>query len=148
MAEIELYVSAGPDAGRSFSLQRGSFRVVGRAYGNLTGTAMIPQGERRRLDAEDQRLMTEHLKRRANLTRPGARPAVDEFTRAEDIDLADDAVSQTHAMIFCDEAGVSIVDVASRNGSSVNGKKVTEADLLPGDLIRVGETRIEVRQNN
>ena len=75
----------------------------------------------------------------------GARASVDNFEREDDLDLADDAVSQTHAMVFVDEAGVSLVDVASTNGTFVNGRKVTEAELVAGDLLRVGETRIEIR---
>jgi len=139
----ELIIVKGPDAGRRFRLSVGSFRVVGRAYG-LGGTAMMSQGERRRLDAEDQRRVTEHLMQRANMTRPGARATVDNFERDDDIDLSDDAVSQTHAMVFFDEAGASMVDVASTNGCAVNGKRITEADLVDGDLVRVGETRFEV----
>ena len=77
----------------------------------------------------------------------GARDKVDNFEREDDLDLADDAVSQTHAMVFVDEAGVSLVDVASTNGTFVNGRKVTEADLVGGDLLRVGETRIEIRDS-
>ncbi len=146
MSGIVLVVTVGPDSGRRFPIATGAFRVIGRAYDkDMTATIMIPQGERRRFDAQDQRLVQDHLRRRANLTRPGARPAVDNFERAEDVDLHDEAVSQTHAMVFCDEAGVSVVDVASKNGTSVNGRKVTETHLLEGDLIRVGETRLQVQ---
>ncbi|HEY4220652.1 MAG TPA: FHA domain-containing protein, partial [Myxococcota bacterium] len=67
------------------------------------------------------------------------------FERAPDVDLSDEAVSQTHAMVFCDEAGASLVDVASTNGTFVNGDKVNESALVVGDLVRVGESRMEIR---
>lgn len=143
---ITLEVVRGPDAGRRFPIGVGCYRVIGRAYGVMGGTAVVSQGERRRLDVEDQRRMSEHLKERGSASdKVGARDKVDNFQREDDLDLADDAVSQTHAMVFVDEAGVSLVDVASTNGTYVNGRRVTEAELLAGDLLRVGETRIEVR---
>ena len=143
MKGVVLQVMRGPDAGRKFTLEVGHYRVIGRAYGIMGGTAMISQGERRRLDSEDQRVVSDHLRRRAP-NKPGARAEVSSFVRDDDIDLADDAVSQTHAMVFADEAGVSLVDVASTNGCSVNGNRTGEAELVDGDLIRVGETRMEV----
>jgi pSer/pThr/pTyr-binding forkhead associated (FHA) protein len=142
---ILLEITRGPDAGRKFRLDVGHYRVIGRAYGMGGGTAMMPFGERRRLDAEDQRLVVERLRERATPALPGARTDVASFTRDEDIDLSDDAVSQAHAMVFCDEAGASFVDVSSTNGTSVNGNRIVETAVVPGDLIRLGETRIEVK---
>lgn len=143
---ITLEVVRGPDAGRKFPIGVGSYRVIGRAFGVMGRTAVVPQGERRRLDVEDQRRMNAHLQERRHAgNKAGARDKVDSFQREDDVDLADDAVSQTHAMIFVDEAGVSLVDVASTNGTYVNGRRVSEAELVAGDLLRVGETRIEVR---
>lgn len=145
MKGVTLEVIRGPDSGRRFPIFVGHYRVIGRAFGMLGGTAVVPTGERRRLDVEDQRVMREHLSQRATPGKVGARSEVSSFTRDEDIDLADDAVSQTHAMVFVDEAGVSLVDVASTNGTYVNGKRVSEAELVVGDLLRVGETRLEVK---
>lgn len=141
---IVLVVAKGPDAGRTFDVPVGSYRVVGRNDGLLGGTAVQPRGEQRRLEREDQKTAAEHLRRRAAPGLAGARSEVAAFARGVDVDLSDEAVSQTHAMIFCDEAGASIVDVASTNGTFVNGDKVTESALVPGDLVRVGESRIEV----
>ena len=142
---MTLEVVKGPDAGRRFPIAVGHYRVIGRAFGMLGGTAVVSTGERRRLDVEDQRIAADHLEGRAAPGKVGARSAVASFTRDDDIDLADDAVSQTHAMIFVDEAGISLVDVASTNGAYVNGKRVGEAELVLGDLLRVGETRMEVK---
>lgn len=145
---VTLEVVRGPDAGRRFPIPVGHYRVIGRAHGVTGGTAVVSQGERRRLDVEDQRRMSEYLKERGALAgKVGARDQVDNFQRDDDMDLADDAVSQTHSMIFVDEAGVSLVDVASTNGTYVNGRRVSEAELVSGDLLRVGESRIEIRES-
>ena len=54
-AGVTLEVVRGPDAGRKFPIAVGCYRVIGRAYGVMGGTAVVSQGERRRLDVEDQR---------------------------------------------------------------------------------------------
>jgi hypothetical protein len=146
MPELMIVVVKGPAAGRSFPLQVGHYRVIGRSIELMGGTAVVSQGERRRLEREDQRLMGEHLRRRAAPGgKAGARSEVASFVRDSDLDLNDEAVSQTHAMVFLDEAGASLVDVASTNGTYVNGNRVSDSELVVGDLIRVGETRIEIK---
>jgi DNA-binding CsgD family transcriptional regulator len=61
--------------------------------------------------------------------------------------LADDSqVSRVHAVI--DELGGSwsVRDVGSRNGTFVNGTRVSgDARLSPGDELRIGRTRIVLR---
>lgn len=142
---IVLVVVQGADTGRRFEIEVGQYRVVGRQEGVLGGTAIVPHGEQRRLEREDQRLVTEHLRNRAAPGLHGARNEVAAFERAGDVDLNDEAVSQTHSMVFVDEAGASVVDVASTNGTFVNSDKVGESAIVPGDLFRVGETRFEIQ---
>jgi ABC transport system ATP-binding/permease protein len=143
---ILLVVKSGPNAGLRVDVSLGHYRVVGRGESWTGGTAIQPRGEQRRLEREDQKLASEHLLRRASPGMEGARAEVAAFVRGEDIDLSDEAVSQTHAMLFCDEAGASVVDVASTNGTYVNGEKLTESALVSGDLLRIGETRFEVQE--
>lgn len=142
---IVLLVVKGPDTGRETPIAVGSYRVVGRADGLGGGTAVVPWGEQRRLEREDHKRMADHLRARATPGLLGARSEVAAFERGPDLELDDEAVSQTHAMIFCDEAGASLVDVASTNGTWVNGDKVTESVVVDGDLVRLGESRIQIR---
>jgi hypothetical protein len=145
---IVLVVVSGADRGRRYEVPVGCYRVVGRADGMQGGTLVVGRADRRRLEREDQLRAVEHLRRRASQASLGAllgaRAEVAAFTRLEDIDLTDEAVSQTHVMVFCDEAGASLVDVASTNGTYVNGEKRHESAVVPGDLLRVGETRLDV----
>ena len=99
----------------------------------------------RKLDDEDSKVVTRHLKIRATPERKGARGLMTNFQRDADVGLQDDAISQNHLMIFVDEAGASMLDMASTNGTFLNGKRVGSGELALGDLIRVGGTRMEVR---
>ncbi len=64
-----------------------------------------------------------------------------------DIVLGDDGqVSRVHAVLERLGGGWSIRDVSSRNGTFVNGNRVSgEARVGPGDELRIGRTRIVLR---
>lgn len=56
------------------------------------------------------------------------------------ITIPDASVSSTHARLIRTPEGFHLEDLKSRNGTFVNGEKVTEKRLLSdGDLIRVGK---------
>jgi hypothetical protein len=54
--------------------------------------------------------------------------------------LADPAVSKKHAGIRKIESDYELADLGSTNGVYVNGQKVPKKTLVPGDIIRVGNT--------
>ncbi len=58
------------------------------------------------------------------------------------ITLLDESISREHALILYDEEAdlFSIEDLASTNGTKVNGKKIRSAELSPGDEIQIGHT--------
>jgi pSer/pThr/pTyr-binding forkhead associated (FHA) protein len=59
-----------------------------------------------------------------------------------DITLLDEGISREHALIMFDEEapGYVIEDLASTNGTKVNGKRVRSASLAEGDQIQIGQT--------
>jgi len=57
------------------------------------------------------------------------------------------AVSRRHCEVVASLAQVSIKDLGSSNGTYVNGRKVREATLAPGDLITVGPVVFVVKIN-
>jgi hypothetical protein len=61
-------------------------------------------------------------------------------SREADIVLADPNVSRRHAEFRRDESGWHVVDLGSTNGIKVNGRRVPEAALGPGDQITIGVT--------
>lgn len=59
-----------------------------------------------------------------------------------DISLPNDTtVSRRHAVVTADAGVYSIRDEGSSNGTFVNGARITEQKLLPGDEVQVGGTR-------
>ena len=67
--------------------------------------------------------------------------------RTEDAGLVidDPEISRTHAVITQTADGIEIRDLSSLNGTWVNGERInTPTALAPGDVVKVGKTRIEV----
>lgn len=47
-------------------------------------------------------------------------------------------VSRKHCRISVDAAGVIVSDLGSSNGTYVNGRRIQEEDLDPGDTVKIG----------
>jgi hypothetical protein len=60
---------------------------------------------------------------------------------AADIQIEDDFISRVHARIICDDDGVIIEDVQSKNGIKVNSRHVSRHLLQHGDVIGFGKLR-------
>jgi class 3 adenylate cyclase len=59
--------------------------------------------------------------------------------------LDDPEISRAHAVLVPAADGLEIRDLGSLNGTWVNGERISSPTLLaPGDLVKVGTTRIEV----
>ncbi len=61
-----------------------------------------------------------------------------------DVVLADPVVSGRHAQITPAAGGCWLTDLGSTNGTFVNGQRVQQAFLRPGDRIRVGATELQL----
>lgn len=61
-----------------------------------------------------------------------------------DLVLSDAKCSRRHAIIEMGPSGLLVRDNGSANGVFVNGRKVERSPLIPGDIIRVGETVLKV----
>lgn len=63
-----------------------------------------------------------------------------------DIVIADPAVSTSHAVLRAENGGYTVADIGSRNGTSVNGKRITApVKLNHGDVIGMGVTKLTFR---
>jgi len=58
------------------------------------------------------------------------------------IAIADPDVSRHHARIVRTGTSHILVDMESTNGTSVNGKRVSEVTLRPGDRVLLGATTL------
>jgi pSer/pThr/pTyr-binding forkhead associated (FHA) protein len=66
-----------------------------------------------------------------------------------DIVIADPAVSTTHALIKAEKDGYMLTDLGSRNGTHLNGERITEPRRLShGDVIGLGLSRLTFRLND
>jgi phosphoserine phosphatase RsbU/P len=61
-----------------------------------------------------------------------------------DIVLANPYVSRHHAKLVKQESGYSLIDLKSTHGTYVNGQRVEEYQLHPGDRIYLGQDRMEL----
>ncbi|MGH2904046.1 MAG: FHA domain-containing protein [Solirubrobacteraceae bacterium] len=57
---------------------------------------------------------------------------------AADLRLDEDSVSRRHAILLYRRSGSRILDDRSSNGTFVNGRRVTQADLRNGDVLVLG----------
>lgn len=56
--------------------------------------------------------------------------------------LNDPTISRIHAKILVDEDGYALIDIASKNGTHINGLRANEIYLESGSIFRLGETEI------
>jgi pSer/pThr/pTyr-binding forkhead associated (FHA) protein len=57
--------------------------------------------------------------------------------------LSDPHVSREHCQLLFDNGKVMLSDSGSASGTMVNGERVTELELQPGDVILIGQTHLE-----
>jgi len=75
--------------------------------------------------------------------RPGAVKTVGRAPRADFIvDAA--LVSRLHCRLTAGDENLEVVDLKSTNGTYVNGRRVTKAQLANGDTLRVGRVELTV----
>src|SRR5437016_10301190 len=64
-------------------------------------------------------------------------------SRATETCLIDPHVSRVHCQVQVENGEVIVTDFDSPAGTWVNGKRVARHPLLPGDLLRIGNTRLQ-----
>lgn len=67
--------------------------------------------------------------------------------RNNDIVISDPKVSSFHARLDRSPEGFRVVDLKSRNGSFINGRRVDTGDLRTGDEVRMGPARLVYRED-
>ncbi|MBM3993679.1 MAG: FHA domain-containing protein [Planctomycetes bacterium] len=64
-------------------------------------------------------------------------------SRATDTPLTDPHVSRVHCQVLPEGGDYVVVDFDSASGTFVNGKEIDRHVLVPGDLIRIGDTHMQ-----
>ena len=63
--------------------------------------------------------------------------------QGNDIVINDANVSRKHLELVCDaQSNVRLKDLGSKNGTFVNGARVSETYLMPGDKVKIGDTTL------
>lgn len=65
-----------------------------------------------------------------------------------DIQVDDSAVSRQHALISRTSDALTVIDLSSTNGTSVDGKRVESHELVAGETISIGNCKIEFTIDN
>ena len=58
--------------------------------------------------------------------------------------LADHTVSRRHAELFTEDGRWLLRDLDSSNGTWLNGRRIVEAEVRPGDVLHLGGCRLRV----
>ena len=143
-----LIVEAGPNRGDIVNLEAGCCRLIGRHLSDGE-TAMIDREGNRVLEGRAADIISNHLKDKAPAIGSTAAAGFEagSFERGPDIVLSDDAISRAHAMVFHDQEGTGIIDLASTNGTNLNEQPVSSALIQNGDSISIGKTTIAISMN-
>lgn len=144
-ADEQHYVFAGPVAitfAEEGDLVTGRFRVRSQATAQVT-----PNASRGRPARTGRSAATIEVNGSSHpLTPPGL--VIGRGAEA-DLRINDPGVSRRHAefRVTTGKSGaeISVVDLGSTNGTLVDGKRVTEARLRDGSVVRVGTTDVSVR---
>ncbi len=65
-------------------------------------------------------------------------------TATSDVPIFDTTVSRRHALVGLTKRGVVVTDLGSRNGTYVNGNRVSSAVLARGDVVSFGKVAFRV----
>jgi hypothetical protein len=65
-----------------------------------------------------------------------------------DVVLNDPSISSRHAEFIAGRTGFRVNDLGSTNGTYVNDKKITNADLVDNDSVRLGRTNFKFKSMN
>lgn len=131
-------------APRSFYLEQGSCKVVGRPPADPNKTSVMHMDLPLILDESTKGVIQHYIRKqfRQLSETSTAHDEIGHFRRTPDIIIDDSAVSRLHAMVFFDGRTVGVLDLVSKNGTFVNGQEVESKVLKPGDMIEIGGTNI------
>ena len=73
-----------------------------------------------------------------------SRPLSIGSNQSSDLHLRDAAVSWNHARVWAEGSDVLVEDLGSANGTLVNDMPIQRAVLGPGDVLKVGNSRLAV----
>jgi hypothetical protein len=140
-----LQVIAGPHAGDTLSVDIGTCRLIGRHLAEAE-TAFIDRNGNRVLEGSAAQILTDHLHDKTPEvgTTTQREFSGQSFERGPDIIFTDDSISRAHAMVFYDDTGFGVIDLASTNGTFVDDERISSALVKGGRQISIGNSDLKV----
>lgn len=135
---LDLLVISGPDKDMRFSVEQGTYRIIGKRADPALTKLNFNYKKNMSLNPDQQEIVNLHLK---NHTK---KSLLQFYNRGPDILLSDDTVSRIHFMILKDTTMTSFVDLMSESGTKIDEKIIKEAHLKDRDIIVIGNTKIMV----
>ena len=136
---LDLVVTSGPDAGMRYSIEEGTYRIIGRYDDFLHPTQILSAESDHGLNPDQQERVEKHLASHPHSSHRKQK------TQGPDILLSDPSISRSHAMVIMDESGAQRIDLISKNGTHVNQTLVSDIPLSKGDVISLGNTQLIVQ---
>jgi len=65
-----------------------------------------------------------------------------------DFTIEHSTISSVHCEMVLKDSGVTLRDLESTNGTFVNGQRVREMDLVPGQIVRLGDVELMVESTD
>jgi hypothetical protein len=129
-----------PAAAETAHAQRGSAGALGAEdLGDLS--ALEFKGDPRKAAFTPFFIWTDRRGGRFLVIHEGERVSIGRDPDMSDWTLMDPAISRRHCFLTKEDGVLRVEDIGSSNGTFVNGERVQEAEVRPGDALRVGTTR-------
>lgn len=146
-----LEITNGIHRGKKTVLKAGTCKVIGRTLdeekdndmtGILTRDIELVLEDTNVKKANE--ILSKSMKKRE--AKEKAKAKIDNpYKRTMDFIVTDPNISRVHSMIFNGEEIAGIIDLASTNGTFVDGVRIDTAELKGGELITVGNTELNFR---
>jgi hypothetical protein len=78
------------------------------------------------------------------LSEVGDRPFVVGRSREADLVVREETVSRLHAQVVRTTDGFVLTDLASTNGTWMDGRRIGQVEVMPGDVVRLGQAAVRL----
>jgi FHA domain len=133
---LDLYVISGPDKGMRYSIEEGTYRIIGKREDASFAEERVTSEGDRILNPDQLEIIYLHIKTYSDNSRLKFQK------RGPDILLNDLSVSRMHVMVLMIDLKISIAELTSTCKIQINDNPLYSAILKEGDLITVGSTKL------
>jgi len=133
------------DEGKFAYVRNGTCKVIGRNLGdgeNANATELLRGSKSINIEPKHMERLDQFLSHSAKKSSE-KKESPSPFRRTSDFIIDDDNASRMHAMIFYSGGLAGIIDLASTNGTFVNGVRVEICELKINDVVTIGRTKLK-----